>query len=79
MWPWIVAGGLTVVTSLLMLDDSEPPPPTVPEPVMVAQTESIDSLSSAIFWVGGCSVACSLIGAFTLITVTKLRGKGGGR
>lgn len=77
MMPWIVAGGLTVVTSLLMLDDSEPPPPTAPEPVVAAQTESIDSLSSAIFWIGSCGVVSSAIGAFTVIQLAKLRRKGG--
>lgn len=74
MMPWIVAGGVTVVTGLLMLDDDDPPPD--PPPVPAAD---VSSLSDAIFWIGGCSVACSLIAAFTLITVTRMRRKGGER
>lgn len=70
MMPWVVAGGLTVVASLFMLGGDEPPAPPPPAPVA-----DVSSLSDAIFWIGGCSVACSLIGAFALITVTKLKRK----
>lgn len=70
MMPWIVIAVVSSAAGLLMLGGDEPPAPPPPAPVA-----DVGSLSDAIFWIGGCSVACSLIGAFALITVTKLKRK----
>lgn len=66
---WIAITAVGTAAGLLMMGGDEPP---APPPAPVAD---VSSLSDAIFWIGGCSVACSLIGAFTLITVTKLKRK----
>ena len=80
MWSWIIIGGFSAIAGAMMLDDNEPPPPPPVQssPTMVASNDSLESLSGAMVWVGTCGVACSAIGAFTVINLAKLR-KGGRR
>lgn len=76
MWTWIVIGGFSALAGAMMLDDNDPPPPPVQaSPALVAQSNSLESVSGAMYWVGGCSVVCSSIGAFTVISLAKLKRK----
>ena len=77
MWNWILIGGASLIAGFIALDDSNnsPPPPTPVqvERVVAAPNDSLESFSGAMYWIGGCSVVCSTIGAFTVINLAKLR------
>ena len=58
---------------LLMMNDNEPPAPPVPVPVEAQP--SFEPLADAMVWVGGCSVACSLIWGSCIVFTAKLKRK----
>ncbi|MGB0259195.1 MAG: hypothetical protein ACPGES_11140, partial [Coraliomargarita sp.] len=58
--------------------DDEPPTPTAPAVVEQTATASLEPMADAMFWVGGCSVACSLIWGSCIVYTAKLK-RGGGQ
>jgi hypothetical protein len=56
---------------LLMMNDNEPPAPPVAVPVEAQP--SFEPLANAMFWVGGCSVACSLIWGSAIVFTARLK------
>ena len=64
---------LAVVSAagLLMMNDNEPPAPPVP----VQAQPSFEPLASAMYWLGGCSVTCSLLWSGCIVYTSKLKRK----
>ena len=74
MIPYIVITVLGVGASVLMMGGDEPPTPP-PAPVSVVTQPSFQPLSDAMFWVGGCSVACSMIWGACIVYTARLKRK----
>ena len=72
MIPYIVITVIGVGATLLLTGDDEPPAPPAP---VVEEQPSIQPLSDALFWMGGCSVACSLIWGTCIIYTAKIKRK----
>ncbi|MBC2594477.1 hypothetical protein H5P28_16910 [Ruficoccus amylovorans] len=67
----IVIAVVSVGAGLLMLgnDKNEPPPP----PAAVVEQAPFVPLANALYWVGGCSVACSLIWGRSIVRAAQCR------
>lgn len=68
----VVIAVISVGAGLIMLGggDSNPPPP----PVATVEAP-LAPLASALYWVGGCSVACSLIWGVSIVKAAHARRK----
>jgi hypothetical protein len=69
MIPYVIITVIGVGASVLMLGGDEPPAPP-------AAQATLEPLASAMYWIGGCSVTCSLIWAGCIVYSSKLKGKG---
>jgi hypothetical protein len=71
MIPYLILTVIGVGAGVILSGDDEPP---TPQPVEVAQA-SFEPVASAMYWVGGCSVACSLIWGTCIVYTAKLKRK----
>ena len=70
---WLIVTGIIGVGATLFLadqDNDEPPPPPA---AVAAETSSLEHLSGALRWLGGCSVVCSLIWGSSIVYTANLR------
>ncbi len=64
----IIIAALSLGAGLFMLNDHDEPP--APPPV---EQPSLLPLVHALYWVGGCSVACSLIWGSSLVRAARYK------
>lgn len=71
----IVATALTAGSVLFVTEtrEREPVKPSLPMKEVVEEGDSMGHLSNSLRIVGACSVATSLVGGATLITITRLK------
>jgi hypothetical protein len=71
--PYIIITVIGVGASVLMMGGDELPTSSPPTPV--ENTASFQPLADAMYWIGGCSVTCSLIWGGCIVYTSRLKRK----